>query len=160
MFFQTELRNHFRQLCQDDTPMVRRAAACKLGEFAQAVELEHVKADLIPMFVNLATDEQDSVRLLAVDGCVAIARLLTRSGNPEDTAQYIMPTLKASAEDKSWRVRFMVAEKFTELQEAVGEELSKTELVGHFCSLLKDVEAEVRAAASHKVTTSFDFRHL
>ena len=48
----------------------------------------------------------------------------------------------------------MVAEKFTELQEAVGEELSKTELVGHFCSLLKDVEAEVRAAASHKVNQS------
>ncbi|CAG0921344.1 unnamed protein product [Notodromas monacha] len=146
-----ELRGHFRQLCQDDTPMVRRAAACKLGEFAQVVEIEFLKSDLIPMFVNLASDEQDSVRLLAVDGCVAIARLLTKNGNPDDTAGYIMPTLKASAEDKSWRVRFMVAEKFTDLQEAVGEELSKTELVGHFCALLKDVEAEVRAAAAHKV---------
>ncbi|CAG0921341.1 unnamed protein product [Notodromas monacha] len=146
-----ELRGQFRQLCQDDTPMVRRGAACKLGEFAQAIEIEFLKSDLIPMFVNLASDEQDSVRLLAVDGCVAIARLLTKNGNPDDTAEYIMPTLKASAEDKSWRVRFMVAEKFTDLQEAVGEELSKTELVGHFCALLKDVEAEVRAAAAHKV---------
>lgn len=53
-----DLRAHFRQLCQDDTPMVRRAAASKLGELAQVVELEYLKSDLIPMFVNLAQDEQ------------------------------------------------------------------------------------------------------
>jgi hypothetical protein len=45
-------------LCQDDTPMVRRAAASKLGEFARVVEVEWLKADLIPMFVLLAQDEQ------------------------------------------------------------------------------------------------------
>ena len=40
--------------------MVRRAAASKLGELAKAVEIEHLKADLIPLFVNLAGDEQVS----------------------------------------------------------------------------------------------------
>lgn len=53
-----ELRATFRMLCQDDTPMVRRAAASKLGEFARVVEVEWLKADLIPMFVLLAQDEQ------------------------------------------------------------------------------------------------------
>lgn len=53
-----ELRNYFRNLCQDDTPMVRRAAAGKLGEFAKVVELESLKSDLIPMFSSLAQDEQ------------------------------------------------------------------------------------------------------
>jgi serine/threonine-protein phosphatase 2A regulatory subunit A len=38
--------------------MVRRAAASKLGEFARVVEVEWLKADLIPMFVLLAQDEQ------------------------------------------------------------------------------------------------------
>ncbi|GFQ71581.1 hypothetical protein TNCT_73461 [Trichonephila clavata] len=61
-----ELRNHFRNLCQDDTPMVRRAAASKLGEFAYVVELDYVKSDSIPLWANLAQDEQDSVRLLAL----------------------------------------------------------------------------------------------
>ncbi len=51
---------HYRNLCADDTPMVRRAAASKLGELAKAVELEHIKGDLIPLFVNLANDEQVS----------------------------------------------------------------------------------------------------
>ena len=34
--------------------MVRRAASSKLGEFAKVVEVEYLKSDLIPMFVNLA----------------------------------------------------------------------------------------------------------
>lgn len=56
--FSADLRNHFRNLCQDDTPMVRRAAASKLVEFAKVVEVEYLKSDLIPMFINLAQDEQ------------------------------------------------------------------------------------------------------
>lgn len=55
-----DLRNHFRNLCQDDTPMVRRASASKLGELAKVVEVEYLKSDLIPMYVNLAQDEQVS----------------------------------------------------------------------------------------------------
>ena len=59
-----ELRSHFRSLCQDDTPMVRRAAASKLGEFAKVVELDYLKSDLIPMFTALAQDEQVLCKLI------------------------------------------------------------------------------------------------
>lgn len=45
----------------------------------------------------------------------------------------------------------MVADKFTELQKAVGPEITRTDLVPAFQSLLKDTEAEVRAAAADKV---------
>ena len=58
--FTAELRVNFRNLCQDDTPMVRRAAASKLGEFAKEVGSEHLKSEVIPMFVELAGDEQVS----------------------------------------------------------------------------------------------------
>lgn len=142
-----ELRNNFRQLCQDETPMVRRAAASKLGEFAKVVELEFLKSDLIHMFVQLAQDDQDSVRLLAVEACVSIAQLLQQ----EDVEHLVMPTLRQCVNDSSWRVRYMVAEKFTELQKAVGPEITRTDLVSAFQSLLKDTEAEVRSAAASKV---------
>ena len=49
---------HFRNLCGDDTPMVRRAAASKLGEFAKVVEIDYLKSDVIPLFTSLASDEQ------------------------------------------------------------------------------------------------------
>merc|ERR1719232_719496 len=103
------------------------------------MEVEYLKSDLVPMFVNLAQDEQvgnDSVRLLAVEACVSIASLLQQ----EDVEQLVMPTLRQCA-----------ADKFTELQAAVGKDITKTDLVPAFQSLLKDCEAEVRAAAAHKV---------
>lgn len=39
----------------------------------QVVEREYVISEIIPMLHNLANDEQDSVRLLSVDGCVSTA---------------------------------------------------------------------------------------
>jgi hypothetical protein len=45
--------------------MVRRAAASKLGELAKVVEPEYLKSDIIPMFINLAQDEQ-VVRIFCV----------------------------------------------------------------------------------------------
>uniref|UniRef100_A0A915KIA6 HEAT repeat protein n=1 Tax=Romanomermis culicivorax TaxID=13658 RepID=A0A915KIA6_ROMCU len=137
----------FRNLCRDDTPMVRRAAAAKLGEFAKVVEPDYLKQELMQLFVDLAEDEQDSVRLLGIDACVSIAQLL----KPEDTRDMIKPVLVQLTEDKSWRVRYMVADKLVELQTAMGPEISKNELVKAFTSLLKDMEPEVRSAAAVKI---------
>lgn len=58
---------------------------------------------------------QDSVRLLAVEACVSIATLLPQ----EDLETLVMPTLRQAAEDKSWRVRYMVADKFSEVSTKV-----------------------------------------
>lgn len=63
-------------------------------EFAKCVELEFVKADLVQLFNNLATDEQDSVRLLAVEGCSNIASILP----DEDKESLLMPTVRAAAQ--------------------------------------------------------------
>lgn len=46
----------------------------------------------------------------------------------------------------------MVAEHFEELCDALGAELTNSELCKHFINLLRDTEAEVRTAAATKVT--------
>ncbi|XP_072125734.1 serine/threonine-protein phosphatase 2A 65 kDa regulatory subunit A beta isoform-like [Mobula birostris] len=142
-----ELRQLFHSLCSDDTPVVRQAAASKLGEFAKVVELEFLKSDIIPLFTSLASDEQDSVRLLAVEACVSIAQLLPQ----EDLEALVMPTLRQAVDDKSWRVRYVVADKFSEVRKTVGPEIAENDLVPAFQNLLKDCEAEVRAAGANKV---------
>ena len=142
-----ELRALFRSLCGDDTPMVRRAVAAKLGEFSKIVEPEYLRSEIIEQWSRLASDEQDSVRLLAIEACVSIASGLF----PEDIETHLMPIFKAAAEEKSWRVRYVVADKFTELQDSFGPEITKLVLVSAFTNLLKDVEAEVRAAAATKI---------
>lgn len=68
----------------------------------QSFELDSVKSEIVPLFTSLASDEQDSVRLLAVEACVSIAQLLSQ----DDLETLVMPTLRQAAEDKSWRVRY------------------------------------------------------
>lgn len=51
-----ELRTIYSQLCQDDMPMVRRAAATNLGKFAATIEQPHLKTDIMSMFETLTQD--------------------------------------------------------------------------------------------------------
>ena len=111
------LRELFAKLATDSTPMVRRAAATALGNFAivQVLTLKHnhflvflllilkclfyfdglfvcffekkkkkkskshSKNEMLPLFEKLAADDQDSVRVLAVDNCIALAPQLGAS---------------------------------------------------------------------------------
>ena len=51
-----ELRTIYGQLCQDDMPMVRRAAASNLGKFAATVEQNHLKTEIMSIFDDLTQD--------------------------------------------------------------------------------------------------------
>ena len=51
-----ELRQLYSQLCRDETPMVRRAAAQRLGAFAKSVEKDYVSRELMPLFTDLMQD--------------------------------------------------------------------------------------------------------
>ncbi|CAF1974606.1 unnamed protein product [Brassica napus] len=135
----TELQSIYNQLCQDDMPMVRRAAATNLGKFATTVESSYLNAEIMTMFDDLTKDEQDSVRLLAVKGCAALGKLL----EPQDCVARVLPVIvNFSQQDKSWRVRYMVANQLYELCEAVGPDCTKTDLVPAYVRLLQDNEAE------------------
>ena len=53
--------------------------------------------------------------MLAVDACAAIASILPN----DDVETLVMPTLREAVNDKSWRVRYMVADKFIEVATSV-----------------------------------------
>lgn len=55
------------------------------------------------------------MRLLAVEACISIASLLSE----EQRKELIKPVLINLMEDKSWRVRYMVAEKFTDVSDFI-----------------------------------------
>jgi serine/threonine-protein phosphatase 2A regulatory subunit A len=70
-----------------------------------------VKDELLPVFEKLAVDEQDSVRLLSIESCVAIATVLSI----EENNSLLLPIIRNCTVDKSWRVRYMVASHFVEV---------------------------------------------
>ncbi len=63
------------------------------------------------MYRKLSCDEQDSVRLLTVQSLIGIAKQL----EPVDTKLHLQTPLRELVMDKSWRVRFMVANQFVEV---------------------------------------------
>uniref|UniRef100_A0A671WH88 Protein phosphatase 2, regulatory subunit A, beta b n=1 Tax=Sparus aurata TaxID=8175 RepID=A0A671WH88_SPAAU len=126
-----ELRNEDVQL--------RLNSIKKLSTIALALGVERTRTELLPFLTDTIYDEDEV--LLALAEQLGNFTMLT----------LVMPTLRQAAEDKSWRVRYMVADKFSELQKAVGPEITKNDLVPAFQNLLKDCEAEVRAAAANKV---------
>jgi serine/threonine-protein phosphatase 2A regulatory subunit A len=68
------------------------------------VEAELLISDIVPMFTHLASDEQDSVRILAAENCSSLAMLLP----DEESTTHVVPIVCKFGEDKSWRVRYMV----------------------------------------------------
>lgn len=131
--------------------MVRRAAAHNLGNFSKVVGANSDKKllvdDIMPLLNKLALDDQDSVRLLAIENCAAMCGLLTE----EENAEFVLPIVRASVEDRSWRVRFNVAKEFHALAKAMGAQITETDLLPSFCNLLQDAEAEVRTVAAKNI---------
>lgn len=146
---QQVLRQQFGHLVHDETPMVRRSAANNLAKFVKEVSPAIVIEEMIPLFQHLASDDQDSVRLLTVEDLIAIAEVIPKEQQPSHGV--LLTALRSLFEDKSWRVRYMVAEKFEKIAKAVNEELLTRDLVPAFVKLLKDSEAEVRTAIASQL---------
>ena len=146
---QQGLRTQFAQLVHDETPMVRRQAANNLAKFVKSMPAAIVIEEMIPLFQHLAADDQDSVRLLTVEVLIAIAEAVPKE--QQSSHGVLLTALRNLFEDKSWRVRYMVADRFEKIAKAVDEEVIARDLVPAFVKLLKDNEGEVRSAVAGQI---------
>ncbi|KAK9460487.1 armadillo-type protein [Lipomyces oligophaga] len=146
-----ELLQIYRQLVTNEAPMVRRAAATHLTELTGKADREIVGTDIRPMFSYFTSDEQDSVRLLTIDVFIAIAKVL----GPQNVRETSLASLEKLFADKSWRVRYMIADRFETLAEVVAgedETVLKEVFVPTLIRYLKDHEAEVRTVIAKQIS--------
>src|SRR5947199_991924 len=87
---------------------------------------------------------QDSVRLITVEIHIAIAEAVPKE--QQSSHGVLLSALRSLFEDKSWRVRYMVADRFEKIAKAVDDEVVSRDLVRAFVKLLKDSDAESRTA--------------
>lgn len=146
---QQGLRQQFGHLVHDETPMVRRQAANNLAKFIKELTTPVIIEEMIPLFQYLASDDQDSVRLLTVDILISIAEEIPKE--QQSSHGVLLTSLRNLFEDKSWRVRYMVADRFEKIARAVADEVVTRDLVPAFVKLLKDTEAEVRTAIAGQI---------
>lgn len=107
---QEQLRNQFGLLVHDETPMVRRQAATNMAKFVREMPASIVVDDMIPLFQHLVQDDQDSVRLLTVEILIAIVEVVP--AKQQASHGVLLTSLRNLIEDKSWRVRYMIADRF------------------------------------------------
>jgi len=118
---------------------------------AVTAELKNrVLDEVVPVYQALASDEQDSVRLLAVSSSGSFGCALGLDGDL--CAKAILPVIKAGSTDLSWRVRHNLAKEFSVVAQSQGFHESShskhlTELFQFYSSLLQDFEAEVRTSS-------------
>ncbi|EAS32881.3 protein phosphatase PP2A regulatory subunit A [Coccidioides immitis RS] len=146
---QQAMRQQFGQLVHDDTPMVRRQAANNLAKFVKEMQTPVIIEEMIPLFQYLANDDQDSVRLLTVEILISIAEEIPKE--QQSSHGVLLTSLRSLFEDKSWRVRYMVADRFEKIAKAVDDQVVNRDLVPAFVKLLKDTEAEVRTAIAGQI---------
>ena len=103
-------------------------------------EKEFVVSDLISILKHRSTDEQDQIRVLAIESFRSVSKILTRDENKT----FIMPLIIQAAEDKSWRVRLSLSKNFTSIAENFGKEVTDMSLIQTLGNLLKDAEVDVK----------------
>lgn len=141
------------ELTQYEAPMVRRAVAKHLPEIVDALPDISSQDKVFQMFESQATDEQDSVRLLAVDALISISESLKRNASKQYISE-LMVFATTLIGDKSWRVRYMAADRFSKLAIVLKTEDNemKEKLVPALIGLMRDPEAEVRTAIAKQLS--------
>merc|ERR1711920_683626 len=121
-------------------------AANVLGSVAQSIDQEALLDEFFQAFERLSKDEQDSVRILAINNCIALGKL-----NPSNLWQEkILAVAKLCAEDRSWRVRYTMADSVKQLLEVFSSKAVST-VVPLYMKLLSDQEVEVRMISAARI---------
>lgn len=81
----------------------------------KVIQPEFIPTDALPIYNRLSNDDQDSVRLLTVEDLIAIAELLT----PQQVKDFLLVSIRQTYQDKSWRVRYMVANTFVKVSDVI-----------------------------------------
>ncbi|VDP88083.1 unnamed protein product [Echinostoma caproni] len=110
-------------------------------------ERSYVLNLIVPMFGRLIADDQESVRLMAVESIVGLIKAL----GPSEAENKLVEMIEQAVADKSWRVRCTMVDKFIDMFTTLGPNISRSRLVPLFIDLLHDEEVEVRAVAAGKV---------
>lgn len=76
-----KLRKKFIELCNEDTPMIRRACASKIGLLATQLDKQHLIQELLPVFRQLSQDEQDAIRVMCLESFIPMAKYLNKEEN-------------------------------------------------------------------------------
>ena len=96
---------------------MRKQAAIVLNDFIKLIPRVS-DAELLNIFSRFFKDMHDSVRMQGIDNIVCFAGVL----QPNKVQQSLLPYVKKFSEDKSWRMRYLVADRIMQIANGIGHE--------------------------------------
>lgn len=143
-----KLRSMYENLCREDTPMVRRAAADKLKGFVAAMDKQNEISSIGPVWKDLMREQtQDCIRIACLQSALAMSKIVD-----SEAMQDLKPFVEEASRDRSWRVRFYLAKWFDQVAVAFGTSVT----LDWLSAMLKDHEIEVRKEAVKIMTKCLD----
>jgi serine/threonine-protein phosphatase 2A regulatory subunit A len=144
-----QLRQLFKTLVKDETPMVRRSALKYLPALCEALSSNIIIGEIAKEILNGAVnDDEDSVRLLLPASLSIISGKLSDS---ERTA-LIVSLIKMIVKDGSWRVRSALANELPTIAKPFNVDSVQNDIVPLLIKLMRDPEAETKSAACRAVS--------
>ncbi|AOA64512.1 Protein phosphatase PP2A regulatory subunit A [Komagataella phaffii CBS 7435] len=152
------LLNLYFSLIKHEIPLVRKSSATHLPEIVDQLSDKFANVDndefnwniIYEMFQVLIVDHQDSVKFLSVEVLICMLEFLHKIGNKTHHEALLQNVLNL-INDPSWRVKYMIANRFEKLVEAFHDDQISLSLIGEFAGLMKDHEPEVRKAISEQL---------
>ena len=103
-----------------------------------------ISSELFPLLSELLSDEQDGVRVTAIESTPAVGKLCPH----KSLEAHLLPGIARCARDKkSWRVRFAVAENTRNILPFLESGAISEVVLEYMMALLEDKEPEVRSQA-------------
>ena len=135
-------------LCDDSIPIVRRSAIITLGKMVSVLsDCNEVLTSYLPLFKKLANDDQDNVRVFAVETLIEFSHIFDN----KLVLDHLLYHIRLLALDQAWRVRYIAADNFIKLCKMLDTETIRDSMINYFIRLLQDQEPEVRAVAISKI---------
>lgn len=144
------IREMFSKLVSDESPMVRTAAAKALPRLAaQAEDKSILTSEMLSLQCTLCADECEAVKLIAVENLKAFADLVASASetNGGSSRLELLNTVKSACYDISWRVRLAISRDLSFFASFFPSDRIASDLLPCACSLIQDIEIEVRSVA-------------
>eukprot|EP00118_Oscarella_pearsei_P023139 m.273097 g.273097 ORF g.273097 m.273097 type:complete len:780 (+) comp40570_c0_seq50:479-2818(+) len=136
---------------------VSKTCQCKLQHYkdlvvsmkwAESVQIESTDASMVELYADLASDEEESVRVLAVEYGIALPPALAehKISKTQFRKTFLNPTV-----ENSWKVRAKIAQRFAKAPKWLFEPEIGTEVVDAYKTFLGDEQFEVRSQAASKL---------
>lgn len=96
------LRAKIVELCNDETPLVKKCMAKNLVACIEVIEKEFLLKDIIPVNNVLCKDDSDQIRSIGLETLISLAKRLSK----EENNKYLINIISENYHiDRSWKVR-------------------------------------------------------